>query len=79
MQKLRVVHTDQVYPQTGVNSRGAPRRFKLLVGAMSAAMILTTLMGLVLAFRFSRDWRRPAAALFLGVAAPVILLWLGRK
>jgi hypothetical protein len=76
VQKLRVVHTDQFYPTTGVGRPASPRKFKLLVGAMSAAVVATMLLGLVLAFRFARDWRVPAAAFFLGVAVPVALLWL---
>lgn len=77
VQKLRVVHTDQIYPETGViRQKASPKVFQGLVVAMSVALILTTLLGLVLAFRFSRSALMVAAALLLGVAVPVAILWL---
>lgn len=77
VQKLRVVHTDQIYPETGViRQKASPKVFQGLVVAMSVALILTTLLGVVLAFRFSRSALMVAAALLLGVAVPVAILWL---
>ena len=55
VQKLRVVHTDQIYPETGaLRQGGSPKLFQALVVVMSVALIVTTVLGLVLAFRFSR-------------------------
>ncbi len=77
VQKLRVVHTDQIYPETGViRQKASPKVFQGLVVAMSVALILTTLLGLVLAFRFSRSALMVSAALLLGVVLPVAILWL---
>lgn len=77
VQKLRVVHTDQIYPETGViRQKASPKVFQGLVVAMSVALILTTLLGLVLAFRFSRSALTVSAALVLGVVLPVAILWL---
>ena len=77
VQKLRVVHTDQIYPETGViRQKASPKVFQGLVVAMSVALILTTLLGLVLAFRFSRSALTVSAAPVLGVVLPVAILWL---
>ncbi len=77
VQKLRVVHTDQIYPETGViRQKASPKVFQGLVVAMSVALILTTLLGLVLAFRFSRSVWVVTLVLGLGIVAPAAVLWL---
>ncbi len=76
LQKFRVVHTDQIYPETGVlRQKSKPALFRGLVVVMSVAIILTTLLGLVLAFRFTKPAWLPWAVLVLGVLAPVAVLW----
>ena len=45
---------------------------------MSVALILTTVLGLVLAFRFSRSLWPVALSLVLGILAPVLVLWAGQ-
>ena len=78
-QKLRVVHTDQIYPETGaIRQGGSPKLFQTLVVVMSAALILTTVLGLVLAFRFSRSLWPVVLSLVLGILAPVLVLWAGQ-
>lgn len=80
VQKLRVVHTDQIYPtEEEVLRPSSPRLFQLLVGAMSGAMILTTLLGIVLAFRMVRPPWLVALVLGLGVMVPILVLWLGQR
>lgn len=80
VQKLRVVHTDQIYPETGVlRQKSSPALFRGLVVAMSVALILTTLLGLVLAFRFTKPVWVPWAVLGLGLLAPVVILWAARR
>lgn len=75
-QKLRVVHTDQIYPETGVlRQKASPKVFKVLVVVMSIALILTTVLGVVLAFRFGRAPIAVGAALGLGILVPVLILW----
>lgn len=78
VQRLRVVHTDQIYPtQHEIRHPSSPRMFKLLIGLMSAAIIVTTVLGLILAFRFSRRIMLVWACLTGGILVPILLLWLG--
>jgi hypothetical protein len=78
VQKFRVVHTDQIYPsEQEFKKRSSPKLFSWLVGGMSAAMIATTVLGLVLAFRFNRSLTPVFVALVLGIAVPVLVLWAG--
>lgn len=80
VQKLRVVHTDQIYPDTGVlRQKSSPALFRGLVVAMSVALILTTVLGLVLAFRFTKPVWAPWLVLGLGLLAPVVILWAARR
>lgn len=75
LQKLRVVHTDQIYPETGaLRQKSNPSVFRVLVVVMSAALILTTLLGLILAFRFAKPAWVPWAILGLGLLVPVAVL-----
>ncbi len=79
VQKLRVVHTDQIYPETGViRQGGSPKLFQTLVVVMSIALILTTVLGLVLAFRFSRSLWPVVLSLVLGILVPMLVLWAGQ-
>jgi hypothetical protein len=79
-QKLRVVHTDQVFPQTGARRQVAsPTGFKVLVSAMSVALIVTTLLGVVLAFKSVRVLWPVWLSLALGLAVPVMVLWLSQR
>lgn len=76
VQKLRVVHTDQIYPETGVlRQKASPTLFRALVVVMSVALILTTLLGLILAFRFTQPAWLAWLVLALGLLAPVAILW----
>ncbi len=79
LQKFRVVHTDQIYPGGGDVRRQSPKAFQALVMAMSLAMIVSTLLGLVLAFKFTRQRWPVWLALGLGTSAPILLLWLGQQ
>jgi hypothetical protein len=80
LQKMRVVHTDQIYPgDHEVRKPSSPRLFQSLVVAMSVALLVTTVLGLVLAFRFSKSPWPVALSLLGGLAVPVLLLWAGRS
>lgn len=80
VQKFRVVHTDQIYPsEQEFKKRSSPKLFSWLVGLMSAAMIVTTVLGLVLAFRFNRSVAPVLVAFALGVALPAAILWAGQQ
>lgn len=80
VQKLRVVHTDQLYPETGaLEQKGSPKLFQALVVVMSVALIVTTLLGLVLAFKFTRVLWPVWASLALGLLVPLLVLWVGQR
>lgn len=76
--KMVSIHVDQVYPSAAA-TRWDTGPFKILVVIMSIALILTVVLGMVLAFRStSRRW--PVwLSLALGVLLPVLLLWLGQQ
>jgi hypothetical protein len=79
-QKLRVVHTDQIFPQTGARRpAAAPIGFKVLVSVMSAALIATTFMGVILAFKSVRSLAPVWVSLVLGLLVPMLILWLGQR
>ena len=80
MQKLRVVHTDQIYPETGaLRQKGSPKLFRALVVVMSVALIATALLGLVLAFKYARVLWPIWTALGLGLLVPLLVLWSGQR
>jgi len=73
--RLSDIHTDDYFK----HHAGAPHasaHFKLLVGAMAAALILTILLGLALACQNARRARWALLAFGLGVLVPVLILWL---
>jgi hypothetical protein len=78
VQKFRVIHTDQIYPRDNTLGKFAsPTLFQWLVYGMSAALILATVVGLVLAFRSVKPRWPVWLALGLGVLLPILTLWLG--
>jgi hypothetical protein len=76
--RLNRVHVEQHYP-TSAAAGYSTYAFRLLVVVMSVALIVTVMLGLVLAFRTSRRKWPVWLALFLGFILPVVLLWLGQK
>ena|SRR5689334_1750790 len=74
--KLRSVHVDQIYPSESANAY-SPILFRILVVIMSLALIVTTVLGLILAVRTSRSRSLVWLSLALGVAVPAFMLWLG--
>lgn len=76
--RLNRVHVEQYYPAQsaeGYSTRG----FSTLVALMSAALLLTVLLGVVLAFQALKAQWTVWLALLLGVAVPMLTLWLGQK
>lgn len=76
--RLRSVHVDQIYPAETANAY-SPVLFKVLVVAMSIALIVTLVLGVVLAFRSVRQRWLVWLSLVLGFLMPVLFLWLGQK
>jgi hypothetical protein len=76
--KLVSVHVDQVYP-TDQAVGWEPGPFRVLVVLMSLALLVTILLGMVLAFRSTaRRW--PVwLSLGLGILLPLLLLWFGQR
>lgn len=76
--RLRSVHVDQIYPSDSANAY-SPILFKILVVTMSIALILTLVLGVVLAFRSLRQRWLVWLSLGLGFLVPVVFLWLGQR
>ncbi len=80
VQKLRVVHTVQIYPsEQELLKPSKPKLFQALVVTMAIAATLTIILGLVLAFRTLKNKWWVGLALGLGVLLPMLVLWLGQS
>ena len=79
-QKLRVVHSDQIYPsEQEFEKPSSPKLFQALVVVMSIAATLTVVLGLVLSFKLIRPVWPVWLCLALGIFLPTLLLWLGQR
>lgn len=76
--RMTSVHVDQVYPSPEVAAY-SPKYFRWFVVVMSACLIVTLGLGIVLAFRLNKSKWPVWLALVLGCLVPVILLWFGQK
>lgn len=79
LQKLRFVHVEQIYPKEGEFKQPSPKLFQVLVVAMAILATLAIVMGIVLAFKSTRPQWHVWLAIVLGLAVPIVLLWLGQK
>src|SRR5678816_2138696 len=71
LSKLRSIHVDQIYPAESANSY-SPFLFRTLVVFMSIALIVTTVLGLLLALRTIRPRGLVWLSLGLGIVVPVL-------
>jgi glycerol uptake facilitator-like aquaporin len=76
--RLSRVHVEQYYPSQSAAGYSTGL-FRLLIVLMANALITTVILGIILAFRTSRNKWPVWLSLALGIALPVILLWLGQK
>ena len=76
--QLSTVHVDQHFPTAAAQSYHTAL-FRYLVVVMCVALIATIALGMVLAFRSSRQRWQVWLSLALGILVPVVLLWLGQK
>ena len=76
--RLSRVHVEQYYP-TQSASGYSTRLFRVFIVIMANALIATVILGIILAFRTSRNKWPVWLSLALGIVLPVILLWLGQK
>jgi hypothetical protein len=77
LQQLSSVHQDQRFP---INSgpRGLPSiPFRWFVLAMSVGFVLTAILGIAMAFKFTRERWIVWLCLLVGILLPVLLLYIG--
>lgn len=76
--RLTSVHVDQIYPAESAESY-SPVLFRILVVVMALALMATIVLGVVLAFRTLRQRWMVWLSLALGIAVPILFLWLGQR
>lgn len=76
--RLNRVHVEQYYP-TDSASGYSTYLFRGLVVVMAVALMTTLVLGIVLAFRTTRNKWTVWLSLALGVILPIVMLWLGQK
>ena len=76
--RLRSVHVDQIYPADSANAY-SPLLFRVMVVTMAVALMATVVIGILLAFRSIRQRWLVWLSLGLGIALPVLCLWLGQR
>ncbi len=78
MDRLRAVHAEQTFPVASANSYSTTA-FRWLIYLMSGALVVTLLLGVLLAFRTMKQKWVVAAMLALGLIVPALCLWLGQR
>lgn len=76
--RLTAVHVDQIYPSDGGTGEYSTTLFKALVVIMSVALLVTIILGLILAFRTTKRSWLVALCLLIGIVLPAAFLWLGQ-
>src|SRR4051812_37295685 len=74
--RMRSVHAEQILPSAKVDNY-KPLLMRWLVYSMSAALIATVLLGVVLALKVYKAQWLIWAMLLLGLVTPILFLWLG--
>jgi hypothetical protein len=74
MSKFSDIHTSDYFSHVGGHAQ-ASKPFQIFVGVMAAMMMVTIVLGLVLACRSPHKMRWMALAFFLGIAIPVLMLY----
>ena len=76
--RLSRVHVEQYYP-TESASGYSTYLFRGMIVIMAVALMTTVILGVILAFRTSRNKWPVWLSLALGIVLPIVLLWLGQK
>ncbi len=76
--RLSRVHVEQYYPSRTAEGYSTTL-FRGVVVAMSAALCLTVILGVVLAFQVLKARWAVWLVLCLGIIVPVLTLWLGQR
>jgi len=75
IKSLSAVHTDQRWVDDERVPSSVP--FKWLVVLMAIGLLVTTILGIVMAFKYTRPWI-VWACLSVGIAVPCFLIWIAR-
>jgi hypothetical protein len=78
MDRLRAVHAEQTFPVAHANSYST-LAFRWLIYVMSGALVITLVLGIVLAFRTMKQKWLVWMMLVLGLLVPALCLWLGQR
>jgi len=76
--RLTSIHVDSIYP-TESASAYSPTLFRALVIVMAVALVVTLVLGVVMAVRFTPKKWPVWASLVLGLVIPLLFLVLGQK
>ena len=76
--RLTSVHKDQIYPKPEAIGEYSTKLYKVMVVAMSICLLVTIGLGIYLAIRSSRKVWTVWVSLALGLALPILFLWLGQ-
>jgi hypothetical protein len=76
IEKLSTIHIDSYFPLSGAHSYSTDL-FKLLVVIMCIGFLFTTILGLLMAFRFAKRKASLVLILMAGILVPIFLLYLG--
>jgi hypothetical protein len=77
IKSLSQVHKNQRWvDHNGVPQPSIPLRY--LIVFMSIGLLVSTVLGIVMAFKYTREWI-VWVLLFIGTVTPCFLLWLGRR
>jgi hypothetical protein len=76
IEKLSTIHVDNYFPLSGARNYSTDL-FKVLVVIMAVGLIFTTLLGLMMAFRFAKRKVLITLILLAGILVPIFLLYLG--
>lgn len=78
LSRLNRVHVEQYYPSEKAEGYST-RWFSALVAVMSVALVVTVLLGVVLAFQVLKARWAVGLTLAMGILLPVLALWVGQK
>ena len=76
IEKLSTIHIDNYFPLVGAHNYSTDL-FKALVVLMAIGLVFTTLIGVVMAFRFAKGKASLVIILVAGILVPILLLYLG--
>ncbi len=76
VKSLSQVHMSQRWSSGDVRPKPSVI-FRYLIVLMSLGLLVTTVLGIVMAFKYTRPWR-VWVLLFLGLFVPFFLLWMAR-